>query len=388
MNRIRRVAAVTVARSDFGILQPVLQALDDSSEFELGLMVSGMHLDPRFDTIGSVEESGLPILARLPMLEPVDSRESIAKSIANGVAGFAEALVEHAPDFLLLLGDRFEMFAAAIAALPLQVPLAHVHGGEVTEGAIDDAIRHSITKMSHLHFTATEVYAQRVRQLGEEAWRVTVSGAPALDHLNTLEWLDAAQLSRKLEIDFTSGRVLLVTFHPVTVGADRQVQESRAFFSALSDWKDYPILVTHPNADPGSGGIMREINEFVEQHANARLFGNLGTQVYFSCMRHASAMVGNSSSGLVEAGSFALPVVNVGERQRGRIRGKNVIDVECDPASITEAIATAVSPAFRQSIKGMVNPYGRCNASATIVETLARHRDRGRLLDKRFIDVD
>jgi UDP-hydrolysing UDP-N-acetyl-D-glucosamine 2-epimerase len=381
-----RIGVVTVARSDFGIYSPLLQAMKEAPDFEPVLLVSGMHVDPRFNTIGEVKKAGLPIVANFPMLEEGDDAFCVAQSMANGVSGFTNAFRKLALDYVMLLGDRFEMFSAAIAALPLQVPMIHLYGGEVTEGAIDEAIRHSITKMAHLHFTATDVFANRVKQLGEEGWRVKVAGALALDHLRSMDFVEPIQLAERLNIDF-SRKVLLVTFHPVTIGDVDQERETLEFFQALEQADDFEILITHPNVDSGGGVIMKSLKQFVSRHNNAHLFGNLGVQLYFSVMRCAVAMVGNSSSGIIEAASFALPVVNVGIRQQGRLRARNVLDVACDTESIYAAIVKATSTEFRNSLKGLVNPYGRSDAAGFILNTLRERPDRQKLLSKKFIDI-
>jgi UDP-hydrolysing UDP-N-acetyl-D-glucosamine 2-epimerase len=281
-----------------------------------------------------------------------------------------------------VLGDRFEMLSAATAALPLRVPLAHIHGGEITEGALDDAVRHAMTKLSHLHFVATEEYAARVIGLGEEPWRVIVSGAPALDNLRVLQLMPRDELERTFELE--AGRpFLLATWHPVTLQPEQGAAQLEALLDALQA-SGLPAVITYPNADMGSAAIIERLRAFAAGRADVRLVRNLGTRAYFSAMAHAAAMIGNSSSGIIEAASFQLPVVNIGDRQRGRVRGINVID--CAPAvdAIGAALAEAISPSFRQALRGCRNPYGDGAAAARIVDTIASVPLDDRLLRKRF----
>jgi UDP-hydrolysing UDP-N-acetyl-D-glucosamine 2-epimerase len=385
---VRTIGVVTVARSDYGIYQPILRGIQADPELRLHLMVSGMHLSPEFGlTVNMIERDGFEIGDRVEMLLSSDSPEGIAKSMGVGTMGFAQVYTRFRPDILLVLGDRFEMFAAALAALPFKIPVAHIHGGEVTQGAIDDALRHSLTKLSHLHFPATLDYAQRVQQLGEAPWRIAIAGAPALDHLRSLRWLDAGELQQRLGFALETP-LLLVTFHPATLYYDQTELHGRELLAAL-ETVESQIIFTLPNADTHGRVLIRLIEDFVRQHSRARIVENLGTEAYFSVMRLATAMVGNSSSGLIEAPSFELPVVNVGERQAGRVRAQNVIDVPAERIKIRAALEQAMSPEFRTSLRGMRNPYevGRSSA-AIIVDTLKSVRLDEQLLVKRFYDLN
>ena len=318
------------------------------------------------------------------MLLSSDTPEGIAKSMGLGTIGFAQAYAKHRPDILLVLGDRFEMHAAAVAALPFNIPVAHIHGGELTEGAIDDALRHSITKMSHLHFVANQVYRQRVLQMGEEPWRVTVTGSPTLDNLRCTERLSAKELGarHKLRIDPLP---LLVTFHSVTLEYEQTPWQVGELLAAL-DACEMPVVFTMPNADTNGRVAARMMEEFVDAHPSAQFVDNLGTKGYFSLMALAGAMVGNSSSGIIEAASFQLPVVNIGTRQRGRTRAENVIDVGNSRREVADAIREACSPDFRSRLEGIVNPYGDGHASERITARLKEIVLDGHLIRKKFCD--
>lgn len=384
--RARRIGVVTVGRSDYGIYRTILKAIEQDPDLELKLIVSGAHFSPELGyTYKAIEADGYQVYERVEMLLSSESPEGIAKSVGLGVIGFAQCLNRQRPDILLLLGDRFEMYAAAIAALPLKIPIAHIHGGELTEGAFDDALRHSLTKLSHIHFVATEDSARRVAQLGEEPWRITLSGAPGLDNLESLGRVGSHELESRYAIDLTRP-CLLVTFHPVTLEYERTEWQITQLLMALKS-ANMPVVFTGPNEDTHHGIIRRTIEEYAARNASAWIVDNLGTRDYFSFMAAAAAMVGNSSSGIIEAGSFKLPVVNVGNRQRGRERGPNVIDVGYSHEEILRGITKALRPQFRESIKHMTNPYSRGNATAKIVTTLKEISLDEDLVSKRFHDL-
>lgn len=384
---MRTVGVVTVGRSDYGIYLPILRQIQAAPDLRLHLIVSGAHLLPEFGmTAGAIEADGFTIGDRVEMLLPSDAPEAIATSIGRGTVGFARSFAQLRPDILVLLGDRFEMLAAASAALPFRIPVAHIHGGELTEGAIDDAIRHAITKMSHLHFVATETYRRRVIQLGEEPWRVTVSGAPGLDNVLTLDLPAREELEARVGLDL-SKPFLLVTFHPVTLEYEHTDKHLDELFGALAAL-DYGLIFTYPNADMGSRVIIDRVRQLVAARSAATLVDNLGTAAYFGLMKRAAAMVGNSSSGIIEAASFKLPVVNVGNRQRGRTRGRNVIDVECSCERIIDAVRAATSKTFMAGLKDLVNPYGDGHAARRIVGVLSTAPPSARLLVKPFHDIE
>jgi UDP-N-acetylglucosamine 2-epimerase (non-hydrolysing)/GDP/UDP-N,N'-diacetylbacillosamine 2-epimerase (hydrolysing) len=383
---MRTIAVVTVARSDYGIQRPVIDAIHRDPDLSLRLMVSGMHLAPQFGlSVRTIEADGFPIADRIDMLLSSDAPVAIATSMGLGTIGFAQAFARSRPDVLVAAGDRFELHAAVTAALPFNIPIAHVHGGESTEGLIDEAIRHSITKMSHLHFVSTEAYADRVRQMGEEAWRVVVSGAPSLDNLHALPRLTKAELAQRLGVRFDRP-LLLATFHPVTLEYERTPAHIASLLDALES-VDAEILFTYPNADTGGRVIIDAIERFVATHPNARARADLGSVVYLSLLPHVAAMVGNSSSGIIEAASFRMPVVNIGRRQQGRSCSANVIHVEPERDAIARALATAMSASFRSRLVTLVNPYGDGHAAARIMDTLKQVPLDDRLMVKRFADA-
>lgn len=367
--KLRTIAVVTAGRADYAICLPVLRRIVAEPKLKLHLIVSGMHLSPEFGmSVNAILADGFEISERVEMLLSSDTPEGIGKSMGLGTIAFAQLYARFRPDILVVLADRFEMHAAALAALPFRIPVAHIEGGDLTEGAIDDALRHSITKLSHLHFVSTEEYANRVVQLGEEPWRVIVSGAPSLDNLKSLKLLTADELARKYDILWKQPP-LLVTYHPVTLEYKNTGKQIFELLEALKTF-EMPIIFTQPNADTNGRVITHAITEFVGNHPSACLIDNLGTSDYLSMMSYAGAMVGNSSSGIIEAPSFKLPVVNIGTRQRGRVRTANVIDVGYSREEIAHGINTALQPSFRKSLGNLINPYGTGTAAEKIVERL------------------
>jgi len=381
---MRIIGVVTTGRADYGIYLPVLRRLTVEPGMAVRLFVAGMHLRPEHGlTVRQIEADGFEIAARLDFLAG-DTPVEIAAAMGRAVTAYAEAFALWRPDVLLVLGDRYEMHAAALAALPFNLPVAHLHGGELTQGAMDDALRHSLTKLSHLHFVSTEDYALRVRQLGEEPWRVTVCGAPALDQLRALPLLKPIELAARFSVS-AEPAPLLVTFHPVTLEAentDAQVEELLASLAEVS----LPLVFTAPNADTHGQAVKRRLLEFIATRPRARMVESFGMQGYFSMMAAAAAMVGNSSSGIIEAPSFGLPVVNIGTRQAGRVRGANVVDVPCERAAISAGLRRALSAEFRVRARVAVNPYVQGNASELIVRRLRDVPLDARLRMKQFAD--
>jgi UDP-N-acetylglucosamine 2-epimerase (non-hydrolysing)/GDP/UDP-N,N'-diacetylbacillosamine 2-epimerase (hydrolysing) len=383
---MRTIAVVTVARSDYGIYLPVLRKITADKTLKLHLIAAGAHLSQEWgETIKAMEADGFKIGDRVEMLLASDSPESVAKSMGLGTIGYAQVYSRLRPDLLLVLGDRFEMHAAVVAALPFKIPVAHIHGGELTYGAIDDSLRHSITKMSHLHFVSTESYARRVQQMGEEPWRVTVSGAPSLDNLRYVKLFSREHFARRFGIDLPEG-FLLVTYHPVTLEYEQVERQCRTLLAALKA-TNRPLLMTLANSDTGGRVINRLMREFALRHPATQVVANLGTQGYFSAMSLAAAMVGNSSSGIIEAASFKLPVVNIGSRQAGRIHGANVINTSYAREQILRGIKRACSPEFRGRLTRLTNPYGDGWAAKRIVEKLRSVKINENLLVKRFHDL-
>jgi UDP-hydrolysing UDP-N-acetyl-D-glucosamine 2-epimerase len=384
---LRRIAVVTVARSDYGSCLPLLRAIDADPELELLLVVAGAHLAPEHgSTIAAIRADGFAPAAEVDMQLGSDSPLAVAKSIGVGVLGFAPALAELTPDCVLIVGDRVELLAVAAAALPLRIPLAHVSGGEITEGAIDEQVRHALSKLAHLHFVSSEEHAARLRQMGEEPWRITVTGDPALDLVATTEQLSREELGRRLGLALERP-LLLVTYHPTTLSPLSAGEEVGRLLAALAE-VDATLVFTAPNADAGSREIRAALEGFVASRPHRRtLVVSLGQPAYYSLLAVADAMVGNSSSGIWEAPSFGLPAVNVGDRQRGRLRAANVIDVACEAAAIGDGIRRALDPAFRASLVGLVNPYGDSCATERITAALRATEPGTTLLRKRFVDL-
>lgn len=378
---MKHIGVATFTRADYGALLPVVRALDAEPSVDLRLYVGGTHLLAPFgDTVRDIEGDGIPITSRIAMPLADDSAGSVARFVASGLSGLAGVLESDPPDVLVLLGDRVELLAAATAATVFGVPIAHISGGEVTEGAIDNQVRDAVTKLSHLHFVAMPAAAERLAHIGEEPWRVFVTGDPGLDTILGAAPVDRGDLARVLGMELAAP-VIVVTYHPTTLGGSAS-GEILALLEALAGVSG-TLVVTHPNADVGHGHIERALRTFVAGRPAARLFASLGHEVFHGLLAHADLMVGNSSSGIWEAPSFGLPVVNVGDRQKGRIRGANVIDVPADAGAIREGIAKGLAPAFRASLRSTGNPYGDGKAAERILEVLARDWSRDRLLRKR-----
>ncbi len=383
---MRTIGVITAGRSDYGIYAPILRRIRACADLRLHLVVTGSHLSGDCGkTIEEIRRDGFTMGDRVDMLPAADTARGVAEAMGKGMKAFARIYARRRLDLLLVLGDRFEMHAAVAAAVPFSLPVAHLHGGETTEGAMDELFRHSITKMSHLHFVATKLYRDRLLRMGEESWRVTVTGAPALDNLREMRLMSRACVEKKTGMNLDPPP-LLATFHPVTLEQGRGSAQIEEVLAAL-DRAGLPVLFTYPNVDMGSRIIIRTIQRFVDTHPDCRFAANLGTPLYFSMMKYAAAMVGNSSSGIIEAASFGLPVVNIGNRQGGRVHGRNVVDVACERARILAAIRRVTAPAFRKTLKGMRNPYGDGRAAEKMVRILRTILLNQRLIVKKFQDT-
>jgi len=368
----RRIAVVTTSRADYSHLYWPLRLLSEHPDVDLRLIAMASHLSPEFGaTVREIEKDGFAIAARLETLLSSDSDVGMAKSIGVAVLSLADTLGAMRPDLLMLIADRYEMLAPASVALSLRIPIAHIEGGEVSEGAIDDAVRNALTKMSHIHFTSTEAARERVIAMGEEPWRVHRAGAPSLDHLHRSRLLSRGEVEAACGLDFHMS-ALLVAYHPVTLAADT-TYEADALFAALEQVAEegtMQILFCYPNADAGSRDLMERSREFVARHEAAKIFVNLDAVTYWSLLRCVEVMLGNSSSGIMETASFALPTVNVGLRQKGRERARNVLDAEAETSAILATIAEARSETFRAGLDRMTNPYGDGHAAERIVRVL------------------
>jgi UDP-hydrolysing UDP-N-acetyl-D-glucosamine 2-epimerase len=362
---MRKIAVVTTSRADYSALYWPLRDLAAHPEVDLRIIALGPHLSPEFGgTIQEIEKDGFPVDARIECLLSSDTDVGMAKTIGLATLSLADYLGQQRPGLILLTADRYEMLAPASVALALRIPIAHIEGGEITEGAIDDAVRNALTKLSHVHFTSTAAARARVIAMGEEEWRVHRTGAPSLDHLRRSSLLSREQLEQTLNIAL-SNPTTVVTFHPTTIAKDT-TREADALFTALRSVPGQ-LLFCYPNADAGSRSLIDRIRSLTD----SKVFVNLDPIVYWSLLSHIDLLLGNSSSGIIEAASFELPVVNVGMRQRGRERGRNVLDAEPTVESILDRVTTARSEGFRQSLKGMENPYGDGKAAGRIVDVLA-----------------
>lgn len=364
---MRKIAVFTGTRAEYGLLYWLLKDLQQDTEVELQLLVSAMHLSPEFGmTYQQIEADGFTITEKVEMLLSSDSAVGTAKSIGLGVLGFADALERMKPDVLVVLGDRFEALAVAQAAMILRIPIAHIHGGEITEGAYDDAIRHAITKLSLLHFTSTEIHRNRVIQLGEHPSRVFNVGAVGLDHLQRSKMLTLPDLSASLSFNLEQP-YLLVTYHPVTLACEPAKISFESLLNALDEFSHYQVILTYPNADDGGREIIPLLEAYAKkQPARVLAIPSLGQQRYLSAVKHAAAVLGNSSSGIIEVPSFKVPTVNLGERQRGRLAADSVFSC---PAT-QEAIAKTLHKALKSDLSRVVNPYGKGQASEAILEQL------------------
>ncbi len=381
----RKIAVITTSRADYSHLYWPLRALASHPRVDLRLLVLGAHLSPEFGrTIREIEMDGFPIEARIECLLSSDTDVGMAKAIGVATLGLADYLSVLRPDILLLIADRYEMLAPASAALALRVPIAHIEGGEISEGAIDDAVRNAITKMAHVHFTSTWAARDRVIAMGEEPWRVHRAGAPSLDYLRKSALLSRRQLERKLAIRMDMPTAV-VAYHPVTLAVDT-LQETAAIFAALEKL-DEQLLFCYPNADAGSRALIERTRAFVTSRGKGQVFVNLDAVTYWSLLRQAAYFLGNSSSGIMETPSLALPAVNIGMRQQGRERARNILDAAAEPSAILAAVAVARSEAFRKSLRGMTNPYGDGRASETIAEVLTSVPLGPKLLLKRAYSV-
>jgi GDP/UDP-N,N'-diacetylbacillosamine 2-epimerase (hydrolysing) len=382
----RKICVVTGSRAEYGLLKWVMEGIRASALLELQLVATAAHLSPEYGlTYKKIECDGFRIDRKVEMLLSSDTATGITKSMGLGLIGFGDALHDLQPDLLLVLGDRYEILAATSAALISKVPVAHLHGGERTDGAFDDAIRHAITKMSHLHFVAAEEYRRRVIQLGEHPERVLLVGGLGVDSIRRVRLLDKESLEAAINFEFGS-RNLLVTYHPETLAEANASQQMTALLSALEKLPDTRIIFSLPNADTGGREIVRLIEDYATRHPECRAYKSLGQQNYLSCLQFVDGVVGNSSSGLLEAPSFRKGTVNIGDRQRGRLRAASVIDCEAADEAITNALARLYSAEFQSMLGEVRNPYGDGGATEKIVAELESICLDG-LLRKSFVDL-
>jgi UDP-hydrolysing UDP-N-acetyl-D-glucosamine 2-epimerase len=385
IGRPRKICIFTGARSEYGLLYWLMKEISKDPAMILQIVATGMHLSPEFGlTFKKIEEDGFCINEKIDMLLSGDSPSSIAKSAGLGIICFADALTRLTPDIVVLLGDRFEIFAAATASCIMKIPIAHIHGGEITLGAIDEVFRHSITKMATYHFPSTFEHGRRIRQLGENPKNIFCCGAPGIDNIKRLKLYSKQALEKELRCSLLQPYAV-VTFHPATLESISEKVQVANLLQALSSIKDLFFLFTMPNADSGGRTIARDLNDFVNKNTgNCKMFISLGQLRYLSLLKYASVMIGNSSSGIIEAPSFELPVVNIGSRQMGRNAAPNVIQCSCKTRDIIQAIRTALSTGFRKGLEGLKNPYGNGNASIRIKNILKKVSIAPSVLKKPF----
>jgi len=383
----RTICVFTGTRAEYGLLNPLMEKIKGDPFFDLQIIVSGTHLSPVFgNTVKQIENDGFCVDWKVHMLVSGDTAATITKSMGLELIGMADALEKLQPDILIVLGDRYEALIAAQAALIFRIPIAHIHGGEITEGAFDDSIRHAITKMASLHFTSTERYRQRVIQLGEDPGKVFNVGALGLDNIGKLHLLCRRELEK--ELDFGFGQInFLVTYHPETLSASDVSESLHEVFKALGSFENVNILFTKANSDVGGFLINEQIERYCHLHPKRmKLFDSLGQIKYLSCLKYVDLVIGNSSSGIIEVPMFKKPTVNIGNRQGGRLRSNSVIDSSCKASEIVRAIRLALSSSFQEKIKNCVSPYGDGNASSLIMNILKNFTLED-LKIKKFYDV-
>ena len=383
----RKICIVTGTRAEYGLLRWLIDLIQNDDEILLQLVVTGMHLSPEFGlTYKQIEEDGYPIARKVETLLSSDSSVGVSKAVGLGIISFSEVFHELNPDVLIVLGDRFEIFAAVSAAMFKPIVIAHIHGGESTTGAFDESIRHSITKMSHIHFTATEVYRIRIIQLGEHPDRVYNTGSPAMDNISKLKLLSKKAFEKAIDFSL-SDKTALITFHPTTLDYGLAEIQIRELLMALDSFKDLKIIFTYPNAD-SEGRIIKEIIlKYVDENLfKSVAFASLGQLKYLSALQFVDLIIGNSSSGIIEAPSFKIPTVNIGDRQNGRIKASSIINTPAKKGEIIKAINLALSESFQTRLKDVKNPYGKTGSSKGIYKILKQIEIKS-LLKKEFYDL-
>lgn len=386
---MKRIVILTATRAEYGLLKPLIKKINDDQDFDMRLAVTGMHLSPEFGmTIREIAGDNLPIDKKIEILLSADTPVAISKSMGLAVISFAEYFAECDPDALVVLGDRYETLAVCCAAMNARVPIFHLNGGEASEGLIDEAVRHAVTKMSYLHFTSTEKYRSRVIQMGEEPSRVFNVGAMGVENALHAELLSPAELEESLEFPLGS-RYAVGTFHPVTLERETAEVQTEELLAALDHHADMRYLFTKANSDADGRVINRLLENYEKEHDNFRVFDSLGMKRYLSALKYASFVIGNSSSGLMEAPVFGIPVIDIGDRQKGRIACGAVI--HCNPVrqEIEDAIQSALSKEFRRKANSASNPYGDGNTSSKIIKIIRDYLLNDKVdIKKKFFDLD
>lgn len=385
---MKKVCVVTGTRAEYGLLRPLIQKIDNDNNMELQLVVTGMHLSPEFGlTYKEIEQDGFKVTERNEMLLSSDTPNGITKSVGLGTIGFADIFTRTGPDMVVILGDRYEALAAATAAMIHRIPIAHIHGGELTQGAIDDAIRHSISKMSTLHFTSTEEYRGRVIQLGEEPGSVFYVGALGVENIKSQKLMSKEELEQSINFSFDMPYVM-VTFHPVTLENNTAQEQIENLLEALDRFPEYRIIFTKANADTDGRIINQMIDRYTEGNVGrASAYISLGMTRYLSALRYCEMVIGNSSSGIAEAPSFQVPTVNIGNRQLGRIRAESVIDCGNSVGDICTAIGKAKILKEKGMLQKIKNPYEKSGTSEKIFTEIKKFLLQSNMLEKRFYDI-
>ncbi len=380
---IKKIVAITSSRADYSHLYWPLKLLEKEKSIELTILCFGPHMSPEYgETWQQIIKDGFKNVKTCECLLSSDTDVGMAKSLGLAILGLTDILADIRPDLMLIIADRYEMLAPANVALTMRIPIAHIEGGDVSEGAIDDAVRNALTKMSHIHFTPTELSKNRVLAMGEEPWRVHLSGAPSLDHLRRSSIPTKDEINQSFNIK-TDDNLIVVAYHPVTMYED-STKEQHELFAALSECNGN-IVFCFPNADAGSHKIMQEVEAFCTKHSNAQMHTNLPAQTYWGLLQQADVMIGNSSSGIMETPSLKLPTINIGIRQKGREQAANIIDVKPNSQNIKEAIDLALTDDFNNGLSDLINPYGNGHAAEIIVKTLTQLEINNDLLFKQNI---
>jgi len=383
---MRNICVVTGTRAEYGLLYWLMREIDQDDELQLQVIVTGMHLSPEFGLTYRDVEKDFNIDKKIEMLLSSDTPIGISKSMGLAQISFSEAYSELQPDIVVVLGDRYEIISATASAMIARIPIAHLHGGETTEGAFDEAIRHSITKMSHLHFTAAHEYRKRVIQLGEAPSRVFNVGGLGIENIKRLELLSRAEFEKSIGFKLAKNN-LLVTFHPTTLEKSTASTQFQNLLDALGSLKDTNVIFTKANSDTDGRIINKMIDGYVLEHKNSVAFTSLGQLRYLSALQFVDAMVGNSSSGIAEAPSFKIATINIGDRQKGRLKADSVIDCPAEKDSLLNALEKIYSSEFKEALLAVTNPYGDGNASKAIVSVLKQH-DLKYILKKTFYDLN
>lgn len=386
---MKKICVVTGTRAEYGLLKPIINKISKDDELELCLVVTGMHLSPEFGmTYREIEHDGYKISRKIEMLLSADTPSSIVKSMGIEMIGFADVYAEEQPDMVVLLGDRYEILVAATAAMVHRIPIAHIHGGESTEGAMDEAIRHSVTKMSMLHFASTEAYKRRIIQLGEQPKRVFCVGALGVENIKSLTLLAKKELEEAIQFSFDK-RTVMVTYHPVTLENTTAEEQFTNLLGVLKEQKELKIIFTKANADTDGRIINQMIDGFVLENPDRSIaFTSMGQLRYLSALQYCVAVIGNSSSGIVEAPSFGIPTVDIGERQKGRVCAESVVHCGTKKSEIESAVEEALSSEFRSKAKQVINPYEGVDTSKRIIDVIKEYLNQDIGLKKQFYDIN